>query len=80
MPVVLRVGGFAFSIYPGDHDPPHVHVRYSGTRAVVDIESEQVRDSRGMTTPDVAEAQRLVRMHRAELLANWINLRLPREP
>jgi len=80
MPTVLRIGGFAFSIYPGDHPPPHVHVRYSGRRAVVEIESEKVRDSRGMATPNVAEAQRLVRTHRAELLASWIKLRLSKEP
>jgi hypothetical protein len=71
MPTVLRVGGFAFSIYPDDHPPPHVHVRYSGGQLVMDVESERVRNVRDMSEADIGRARRLVRLHREELLAGW---------
>jgi hypothetical protein len=74
MPVVLRVGGFAFSIYHNDHDPPHVHVRYGGNGVVVDIVSREVRKIRGMTNADIGRAQLLVQGHCAELLVAWQQL------
>jgi hypothetical protein len=80
MPTVLRVGGFAFSIYPGDHDPPHVHVWYAGTEAIVLIEQDLVRSIKGMKKPEIARALTLVRTHRDELLAAWAETRSTREP
>jgi hypothetical protein len=74
MPTVLRVGGFAFAIYPDDHEPPHVHVRYSGERVVVAIESERLRGAQGMTEANISHARKLVRLHREELLAAWVEL------
>ena len=79
MPTVLRVGGFSFGIYPGDHDPPHVHVRYAGAEAIVAIEQDLVRSIRGMKKPEVATALTLVRAHRDELLAAWAQTRSPGE-
>jgi len=75
MPVVLRVGGFAFRIFHGDHDPPHVHVWYAGTAAVIEILSEHARDANGMNDPDLRRAQKLVREHRDTLLEAWIAIR-----
>ena len=72
MPTVLRVGGFAFSILPKDHDPPHVHVRYSGGRAVISIETEEFRQVRSMSEVDIARAVQIIRQRRGELLAAWI--------
>ena len=79
MPTVLRVGGFAFKLIPGDHDPPHVHVRYSGKGVVVEILSERFRKVRGMNAADISRAQQLVRFHRAELLSAWAELHLAKE-
>lgn len=71
MPVVLRVGGFAFGFYSDDHVPPHVHVRYSGGKVVMEIESERIRRVARMNASDIAHPRRLVRTHRDELLAAW---------
>jgi len=71
MPTVLRVGGFAFSFFPDDHEPPHVHVRYSGGLLVMEIQSERIRDAFGMNEADISYARRLIRLHRADLLAAW---------
>ena len=71
MPVVLRVGGFSFGFYRREHEPPHVHVRYSGGVAIIEIESGRVRHSSRMTNARLAKARRLVQLNRAELLAAW---------
>ena len=37
MPVVLRINGFSFGFFSREHEPPHVHVGYSGARVIIDI-------------------------------------------
>ncbi|HEX6747457.1 MAG TPA: DUF4160 domain-containing protein [Longimicrobium sp.] len=71
MPTVLRVGGFAFSFYAGDHDPPHVHVSYSGAAVVLAIETSQVRKIFGMREHDIKRAKALVQAHQEALMASW---------
>ena len=79
MPVVLRVGGFAFGFYANEHDPPHVHVRYAGGFVIVDIETANVRRNVGMKPHDMLRAVRLVEAHRDVLLAGWIAFDLKRK-
>jgi hypothetical protein len=71
MPVVLRVDGFAFKFYSGDHDPPHVHVRYGGATAIIELETGRARSSR-LRDHDLARARELVETHRDELRAAWL--------
>jgi hypothetical protein len=74
MPVVLRIGGFKFSFYAGDHDPPHVHATYGGEVAIIEIASGAIRwISAGMRAPDVRQAAALVRAHGEDLMAAWID-------
>ena len=75
MPVVLRVGGFSFTIYPDDHDPPHVHVRSGGARVILGIESDEERDVHGMSHVEVWRAQRVVRDYRDALLNAWFEIK-----
>ena len=72
MPVMLRVGGYAFKIYPDDHAPPHVHVWHAGGEAIILIESAAVRSAWKMKAPAIARARSLVEAHRDELLSAWI--------
>jgi hypothetical protein len=72
MPTVLRVEGFTFKIFHGDHHPPHVHVWHGGASAVVEIVSEAARYAFRMNDPDLRRAQKLVREHRDELLESWL--------
>lgn len=71
MPTVLRAQGFKLSFYAGDHDPPHVHVRYGGAEIIVDLGTGQTRDNRGMKPPDIVRAVRIVEQHQDMLLAAW---------
>jgi hypothetical protein len=72
MPTVLRVDGFKFSFYAGDHDPPHVHVRHGGTHVIIEIASGGVRRIGGMRDPDVKRALAIVKEHREALLVAWM--------
>jgi hypothetical protein len=75
MPVVLRVGGFAFVVYTNDHRPPHVHVMYAGGEMVVLLgqgpQRPVVREVARMRVADARQAFRLVEQHRGELLEHW---------
>jgi hypothetical protein len=75
MPTALRVDGFSFSFYAGDHEPPHVHVRYGGAAAVIEIGTGRVR-STNMRDPDLARASALVRKHAETLSAAWFSCKL----
>lgn len=80
MPRVSAFYGLVISMPANDHDPPHFHVWYSGTRGRVVIGSGEVLD--GSTLPP--RALRLTevwrRLHVAELLAAWSAVRDGRLP
>jgi aminoglycoside N3'-acetyltransferase len=72
MPTVLRVGGFQFSFFAGDHEPAHVHVRNSDGIAVIAIATaETTRQDGNMREMDVRRAEAMVAEHRDVLQAAW---------
>ena len=77
MPTVLRVGGFAFSIFSDEHEPAHVHVRYGGTTCRIVLESLKVKKGT-MTVADRSRAAHIVAEHREELHRIWRELRIQR--
>ena len=70
MPVVLRVGGFAFKMYPEDHAPPHVHVRYGRHTCKGELATLLLSRS-NLTTSEEARAVRMVAAHGEILFAAW---------
>ncbi|MDQ6708125.1 MAG: DUF4160 domain-containing protein [Acidobacteriota bacterium] len=70
MPEISRFFGIVVQMYYADHEPPHFHVRYSGHRGLIAIETLAVL--RGTLSP---RALGLVRewatLHRAELIEDW---------
>jgi len=73
MSVVLRVGGFAFTMFGKDHDPPHVHVRYAGKRCRIVLSTLDVTRS-NMSTSEKARAVRLVGANRETLHEAWLRV------
>lgn len=72
MPTVLRVGGFRFYFYGGDHLPAHVHVRNADGVVVIEIETTKVRRTEGeVRDKDLKRARALVAEHRALLQHAW---------
>lgn len=74
MPTVLRVGGFTFRIWPGDHMPAHVHVFKAGGEIVVELEPIRVREIWGLSSRDAVKAVRIAEDHQEMLLAAWRTL------
>jgi hypothetical protein len=77
MPVVLRVGGFAFSFFGGDHEPPHVHVRYSGRKCRIVLSTLHLSNS-DMNRSEEDRAVRIVAAHLDALSAAWLEVKQKR--
>ena len=57
-------------IYYSDHDPPHFHVRYSGQKALIAIETLAVL--RGQLSPRaLGLVTEWAALHRADLIEDW---------
>ena len=73
LPEICRFLGIVITMYFNDHNPPHFHARYQDHRAVIAIESLELRD--GTLPPRVLGlVMEWARLHQAELLANWTML------
>ncbi|HUD23852.1 MAG TPA: DUF4160 domain-containing protein [Acidobacteriaceae bacterium] len=70
MPTISNFYGILIQMYWNDHPPPHFHVRYSGYKATVGIQSLSV-----LTGGLPRTAERLVlewvTEHQAELMEDW---------
>ena len=70
MPEISRFFGIVVQMYYADHEPPHFHVRYSGQKALIAIESLALL--RGHLSPRVLGlVTEWAALHRAELLEDW---------
>src|SRR5438132_8116666 len=67
MPEISRFFGIVVQMYYDDHEPPHFHVRYSGQKALIEIETLALL--RGRLSPRALGlvVERPAR-HRAELI------------
>lgn len=78
MPEISRFYGITIQMYYNDHDPPHFHVRYSGQRALVAIETLEVLA--GSLSPRVLSLVReWAGLHRSELEEDWRLARIEAE-
>ena len=70
MPTLSIFFGIVVYIYWSDHNPPHIHARYSGEEAVIEIGTLVVMEG---SLPKRALAMVLEWMHehQEELLAAW---------
>ena len=46
MPEIYRFRGIIISMYYDDHNPPHFHARYGGSRAAIEIPTLRVLDGK----------------------------------
>jgi Domain of unknown function (DUF4160) len=70
VPEISRFFGIVVQMYYADHDPPHFHVRYSGQKALIAIETLAVL--RGSLSPRaLALVTEWAALHRAELMEDW---------
>ena len=70
MPEISRFFGIIITMYFGDHQPPHFHVRYGDFKAQVSIDSISIL--RGNLPPRVfGLVAEWALVHRDELQDNW---------
>ncbi|MDF7824237.1 DUF4160 domain-containing protein [Pontiellaceae bacterium B12227] len=70
MPVVSTFFGIIIRMYYNDHNPPHIHVEYQDSKAVVDFKGNILKGDLASRT-----ALKLVRewvdLHPEELVDDW---------
>jgi len=70
MPEISRFLGIIIRMFFDEHNPPHIHAEYQGSKAVFDLNGNITRGDLGSRT-----AGRLVRewidMHSNELREDW---------
>jgi len=73
VPTVFREAGFVASFYSNEgQEPVHVHMRKGGGEAKFWVEpAVDLAESCGLKVREVAEAERLVRKHKALIISKW---------
>jgi hypothetical protein len=70
MPEISRFFGIVVQMYYSDHDSPHLHVRYSGQKALIAIETLALL--RGQLPPRaLGLVTEWAALHRADLMDDW---------
>jgi hypothetical protein len=70
MPEISRFFGIIVQMYYNDHEPPHFHVRYSGQKALIGIETLALL--RGYLAPRaLGLVTEWAAIHREELMEDW---------
>ena len=71
MPTISMFFGLIVRMYyaPGEHNPPHVHVFYQDTKAIVDLDGRVAEGK--LSVRHTRMIQAWIEIHREELLADW---------
>lgn len=73
MPEIVRLSSCKICLYPGDHAPPHFHIRGRGWSVVIDMASLELTRGRG-PKPAIVEAVEWAKENLALLQAEWRRL------
>ncbi len=65
---MVRIRRLSFA--PGEHNPPHFHAYYQDYRAVVDIETCELRQG-DLPNKQIKLVLAWAELHQEELKANW---------
>ncbi len=72
VPTVFIKNGFRFFFYSNEHRPIHVHVRKGDGEAVFEVEDQiLLRESVGMKTRELRDAEDLAAEHRQLIITMW---------
>ncbi len=75
MPTVLRIDGALVIIYPGDHEPAHVHVRDAGKEAIFILHCPDgpvtLRRAKGCTSADLRRYAAVLDEQVGHLCSAW---------
>ncbi|MDA3833282.1 MAG: DUF4160 domain-containing protein [Spirochaetales bacterium] len=72
MPVIFEQDGYTFFFYSNEHEPMHVHVRYSGGEAVFNVnDTIELRESHGLKVKELSKAQSLAEANQQLIVEKW---------
>jgi hypothetical protein len=75
MPEIVVLSNCKICIYPGDHNPPHFHLRGPNSRALIDMATlEVLRGKASRKDLDEAHEWASVAANLATLVAEWRRL------
>ncbi len=71
MPTISMFFGLIIRMYhaPKEHNPPHVHVYYQNTKAVMNLDGKVTEGE--LSPRHLRLMQAWIEIHREELLADW---------
>ena len=69
MPEISSFYGIIISMFFSDHNPPHIHVKYQGFEATIDIATGTVKGQ--LPRRALNMVYEWLDQHRDELMANW---------
>ena len=70
-----RQHGYDVRMYPGDHDPPHVHVWKGGRQVKIDLTSmEVISATHKFNSREIRQMVNLLREHERLLYSVWERL------
>ncbi len=71
MPTISMFFGLIVRMYyaPKEHNPPHVHVFYQNTKAIMDFDGNMIEGE--LSVRHLRMMQAWIEIHREELLADW---------
>ena len=70
MPTIAIFSGIIIQIFFEDHNPPHIHVVYSGAKAMVRISDGEIFRGR-LPAKQAKMVKDWVKLRNAELMENW---------
>jgi len=70
MPEISRFYGIVIAMFWDDHNPPHFHARYGGSKAAIEIESLRILDGR-LPPRALGLVVEWAAQHEDELMRNW---------
>jgi len=74
MPTIARFAACTVSIYPADHNPPHVHIRGPDFEALVEIGGKGRIIGRTGKVRTITEAMDWIKANAEMLLERWKEL------
>jgi phosphomannomutase len=79
MPEISRFYGIVIAMYCDEHDPPHFHAHYAGSKVAIEIRTLQVLDGR-IPPRALGLVMEWAARHQEELLRNWDQARKSQKP
>ena len=69
MPEISRFYGITIYVFYKDHSPPHIHVEYSGYKAIIEISNGLIKGE--MPKRALNLIFEWIELHRTEIMDDW---------